>query len=63
MNDKILKMKTIAVTLIKEDDNGDRYAIRINGENAQEWSKFIDEQAVCCYVHGRKFPEVNWVEI
>lgn len=56
----ILKMKTVMITLTKEDEEGNRYAIRLSGDEAAKWSEAINSQGSLCYAHGIKFPELKW---
>ena len=63
MDNSILQMKTIMVTLVKEDEDGNRHAIRVSGDDALKWAKAVEGQGTFCHVHGMKFPELNWEEI
>ena len=59
----LLQMKTVMVTLTKEDEEGNRHAMRISGEDATKWAEAVDGQGIFCHAHGMKFPELNWEEI
>lgn len=56
----VLQMKTITVTLTKEDEEGNRYAVRLSGEEATKWADAVSGQGVFCHAHGMKFPELKW---
>jgi len=59
----IMRMKTVMVTLTKEDKEGNRYAIRLAGEEATKWAEAVNGQGMLAYQHGIKFPELKWEEI
>ena len=53
---------TVMVTIVKEDENGNRMAFTVFGEEAEKWGKEIEKQGMLSYLHGNKFPELNWEE-
>lgn len=56
----VLQSKTVMVTLTKEDEEGNRYAIKLSGDEATKWAEATSSQGIFCHVHGMKFPELKW---
>lgn len=51
--------KTIMVTIVKEDKNGDRKAFTISGEEAEEWNTRLEGQIISCFENDIDFPEIK----
>lgn len=46
-----------------EIERGDGTIIRLRGEEAEKWDRYVDGLAGCCYAHGQTGPELKWETI
>lgn len=35
--------------------------MELRGEEAKKWKRIVDGQGVLSYIHGQKWPELNWI--
>lgn len=53
--------KTIAITLLKQKEDGSLYRLYLNDlDEVAKWVEATNSQAIICYTHGIKFPELKW---